>query len=284
MSHNFEIDKVYNRKIDIHAHYGGNQQAGISNSRQAPYIMLFMSNSASSYGYTNEWDENGVLHYTGEGRTGDMNFKGSNKALRDHAENGKNILLFEGMKSGNCRFKAELACSSFEFREGLDANGDTRKVIIFHLIDVSSTSASAELPDTPDIEGSDDLELARARALLASGRPTEGTPISGKKTYYKRDPEIRSYVLKRADGKCECCGAPAPFLKKNGAPYLEAHHTRRLSDNGLDDIRWVAAITPNCHRRIHHGQDGEEINKKLSIKIQEIEKLNSTKHLNIKSQ
>ena len=41
------------------------------------------------------------------------------------------------------------------------------------------------------------------------------------------------------------CGAAAPFTTKEGLPYLEAHHIRRLTDGGPDDPRWVAGVGPN---------------------------------------
>ena len=71
----------------------------------------------------------------------------------------------------------------------------------------------------------------------------------------------------RANGICECCGIPAPFEDKNGQPFLEVHHIQKLSDNGLDSPENVAAITPNCHRRIHFGADGKKIDGVLAEKI-----------------
>lgn len=63
----------------------------------------------------------------------------------------------------------------------------------------------------------------------------------------------------------------APFTTSAGAPYLEVHHTRRLSDNGPDDPRWVAAIHPVVHREIHFGEKGDELNAALIEKLKHIE-------------
>ncbi|WP_272501787.1 HNH endonuclease [Salinibacter ruber] len=60
-------------------------------------------------------------------------------------------------------------------------------------------------------------------------------------------------------------------ITPQGRPYLEAHHVRRVSDGGLDHPRWVIALCPNCHRRVHHGQDGEQYNKRLASQLNEIE-------------
>jgi 5-methylcytosine-specific restriction protein A len=62
---------------------------------------------------------------------------------------------------------------------------------------------------------------------------------------------------------CEACRKPAPYRRRDGTPYLEPHHTQRLSDGGPDHPRWVAAICPNCHAEVHHGMDGEAVNRRL---------------------
>jgi hypothetical protein len=61
---------------------------------------------------------------------------------------------------------------------------------------------------------------------------------------------VKAYVLRRANGCCEACGEEAPFVRKDGTPYLEPHHTRRVADGGPDHPAWVAAICPTCHRQI----------------------------------
>ncbi|WP_160114700.1 HNH endonuclease signature motif containing protein [Aquimarina sp. AU474] len=88
----------------------------------------------------------------------------------------------------------------------------------------------------------------------------------------KRSHIIKTYALSRANGKCESCNDDAPFLKRNGQPYLEVHHIIELSNGGSDSPQNVAAICPNCHKRVTHGQDAEEFNNKLKNKITELEK------------
>jgi 5-methylcytosine-specific restriction protein A len=79
---------------------------------------------------------------------------------------------------------------------------------------------------------------------------------------------VRLYVLARAAGVCESCNQPAPFMTAKGQPYLEPHHTRRLSDGGPDDPRFVGAVCPSCHREIHHGMHGQAKNDALIVVIQ----------------
>ena len=52
--------------------------------------------------------------------------------------------------------------------------------------------------------------------------------------------------------------------RADGSPYLEPHHIRRLADDGPDHPRWVAAVCPTCHRHIHHGAGGPEMNASLA--------------------
>ncbi|WP_242657405.1 HNH endonuclease [Vibrio antiquarius] len=61
-------------------------------------------------------------------------------------------------------------------------------------------------------------------------------------------------VLLRADGVCERCKQQAPFSRsRDGTPYLEVHHIKRLADGGDDSVENAQALCPNCHRELHFG-------------------------------
>lgn len=89
----------------------------------------------------------------------------------------------------------------------------------------------------------------------------------------KRSQLIQTYAHIRACGKCEGCENEAPFLKKNGEPYLEVHHIVELKNGGSDSPLNVIAICPNCHARVTYGFDGEEFNQRFKTKVEHIENL-----------
>lgn len=67
-------------------------------------------------------------------------------------------------------------------------------------------------------------------------------------------PDVVAEVLVRADGVCEECKQPAPFLrKKDNSPYLEVHHRIPLASGGDDTVDNAVALCPNCHRKMHFG-------------------------------
>jgi len=258
----FEVGRVYNRRLEIHEPYGGQRYGGISTPRDRPFLFLFTGESGEQYGYEDGWDDNGVFLYTGEGQKGDMEFVGGNRAIRDHALKSKDIHLFQALgRGGGYRYLGRFVCSTWEFRDSVDVNANRRRVIVFHLIQpeddeegTESTSPAAS-PAMP--------EELRERALKAATEVRERTPREARRLYHERSAAVREYVLARAAGTCECCGRAAPFRRQDGTPYLEPHHTRRLSDGGPDHLRWVGAVCPNCHREIHHGAEGEEKNREL---------------------
>jgi 5-methylcytosine-specific restriction protein A len=109
--------------------------------------------------------------------------------------------------------------------------------------------------------------------MEAAAPATEKPSKQAKRTLYERSRAVHTYALARANGACESCGHSAPFIRRNGTPYLESHQTRRLSDGGPDHPRRVEAVCPNCHTEIHHGQFGAQKNKLLEAKLAEIELL-----------
>lgn len=63
-------------------------------------------------------------------------------------------------------------------------------------------------------------------------------------------PQLRSFVLQRANGVCELCGMEAPFVTPQGVPYLEIHLIKPLALGGELTVHNHVALCPNCHRKV----------------------------------
>lgn len=128
-------------------------------------------------------------------------------------------------------------------------------------------------PGDPKAPTADEDTLERRAAALQKqplNVPPKGIKqpklASSSRTVFVRDPEVRAWVRKEAEGHCEGCGEPAPFLKLD-LPFLEVHHVRPLALKGSDQISNAVALCPNCHRRCHHSNDSVEFTESLYEKV-----------------
>jgi hypothetical protein len=98
-----------------------------------------------------------------------------------------------------------------------------------------------------------DSILARQKRLLNAPKyPAKSAVLSYN---YNRNPDVIAEVISRANGICELCQIPAPFIRaSDGSPYLEVHHWTPLAEDGLDTIENAAALCPNCHKQAHFGE------------------------------
>lgn len=262
----FKIGSTYNRRRDIHAKYGGQQQGGIITPAQHPLIFAITGTAGHQHGYEDRWEDNGSFRYFGEGQIGDMKWERGNKAIRDHAVDGKELLIFEAVKSG-LQYRGAFNCAGYSLEGSPDREGNLRQAIVFHLMPLSGDAgvAGAEQLEQPvEPQSMDEL---RRRAFAATGPAREVGGNGAPSSYYARSRAVRAYVLGRAKGMCEGCGKSAPFTAAGGTPYLEPHHIRRLSDQGPDDPRHMAALCPNCHREAHYGEQAQPLNQRLQQRI-----------------
>jgi 5-methylcytosine-specific restriction protein A len=265
----FEPGRVYNRREDLHGEYGGQRQGGISTPADHDLIFLFTSEAGSEFGYKDEFRPDGTFWYTGEGQEGDMEMIRGNRAIRDHREDGKDLHLFEALGGGEVRYIGKATCLGSHREDRPDVHGDMRSAIVFELaVEPTDKPEAGNVQESPEeYDESSQRWWTRPqgelRALALQSPSSPGTKKEPRDAVYRRSKAVKVYVKKRADGVCEGCGKEAPFVTPQGRPYLEAHHVRRVSDGGPDHPRWVIALCPNCHRQIHHGQDGETYNKQL---------------------
>lgn len=271
MSWGFEEGKVYNRRQDIHARFGGQQQGGIITPSHHALVIIITGEEGLAHGYSDRLRPDGAFEYFGEGQIGDMAMQRGNLAIASHSAEGKSLLLFRKTKEG-LRFFSEMVFEKHHVEPAPDREGNQRQAIVFELRSLTAIVEKTEEKATA--EPSKALAELRVLALSASG-VSPLTQTATLRNIYQRSRDVRNYVLARAAGKCEGCTAPAPFKRKDGSPYLEPHHIRRVSDGGPDDPRFVISLCPNCHRRVHAGTDGEQYNSALFEKMKMIELLDS---------
>jgi 5-methylcytosine-specific restriction protein A len=209
----FEIGRVYNRRTDIHGRLGGQQQGGIITPARYPIVILVTGEEGLEHGYDDRVRGDGVFEYFGEGQTGDMKLRAGNRAIVDHSALGKDLLLFRKAKGG-LRFEGEMVCESYHHERAPDGEGAEREAIVFELRPLGAVIEKVEAQPI-----SSDLTLGELRQIALSVATQTVQPASqSKRTIYQRSRDVRIYVLARADGKCEGCGAPAPFQRPDGTP------------------------------------------------------------------
>lgn len=264
----FEIGKEYKRKEEIHGLYGGQAQGGISTPKSYPVIFIFTSDAGEQHGYRDEYRDDGVFWYTGEGQVGDMKMASGNKAIVEHAQNGKTIHVFEYTKKAYVRYIGSADCLGYHEETRPDREGNDRTAFVFHLdIDSIGGTGCISEPKPTHTSKADPKKLKKKKikelreAALAS-RPQNSSSKEKREIAYYRSQALKLYVIARSKGICEGCGSMAPFKTKIG-PYLECHHVHRLADGGPDHPINVVALCPNCHRRAHFSADAESYNNKL---------------------
>lgn len=268
------VGREYRRK-ELHDRFGGSRQSGISSAPRHNMILLFSGASGEQYGYSDSFQPDGTFWYSGEGQSGDMQMTRGNLAIQKGASEGRTIHLFTtltGAKDGHVRYEGEALYCGHHFRLGKDKSNQDRKVIVFQLA-LDQAPPQGEAPDlrtttTRSRSRLWSVSLEKLRDECTQVLSREMVPEERLVLQRERSVAVKIYALRRAQGICEGCCNAAPFLGLDGRPFLEAHHIRRLADEGPDHPDWVVALCPNCHRRVHCGADGAEFNTSLMRKRQ----------------
>lgn len=228
--------------------------------------LVIVSNHTKSV-YDDRWIGE-IFHYTGMGQTGHQSLKFSqNRTLNLSASNGVAVHLFEVFVPQQYTYIGEVQLESPPYQESqLDAKKIMRTVWVFPL------QLKTALPPAISAASLQQLIALKQRKISRmsdaevehAARRTEQRQVSQRAsttTYFQRSIWIAEHAKRRAKGKCELCVKNAPFLRKNGEPYLETHHIQWLANGGFDTIENTVALCPNCHRRMH------TLNSNTDIKI-----------------
>lgn len=123
------------------------------------------------------------------------------------------------------------------------------------VVDLLKLSANGSHSGTmpPDSDDTFDDMLGIDPSLLGS----DGAPrVPVVRSEVKRDPHVRTAVVRRAGGKCERCDA-----KRDFPGFLDVHHI--LGAEKGDRVWNCVALCPNCHREAHFSPNCEEMNAGL---------------------
>ncbi|WP_448377640.1 hypothetical protein [Fervidobacterium sp.] len=139
------------QRADLHAHFGGQRQGGIVTPKAHPVILLFSSPKGEAYGYRDGWLKDRDLYlYSGEGTEGDMTLDRGNRAILEHASQGKRLLLFARQKErGPYLYVGEFSYAGHFWSWNTDAQGTLRKVLTFILKPISAVREGPVAKITP---------------------------------------------------------------------------------------------------------------------------------------
>lgn len=263
--------RVYQRK-ELNARFGGSRFSGIVPSSKEPVVLLFHTQEKAHQYYQDGFDpRDGIYRYSGEGSLGNMKWNSSNRAVRDHEQDSRDLYLFERAqrKDGLWRLFGTVKCVGHNIEERPDQNKVARQAIVFSLLPVSEAGAIPTAFEPKEPSSPSALDGLRKEAMAKHNSPLPKRKSS--REVYERSEDVKKYVLCRAKGHCEACGAAAPFITLAKKPFLEVHHINRLAEEGLERIDRVAAICPNCHRRCHYGEDASAYNNKILEYVNRLE-------------
>ena len=135
---------------ELHARHGGRQQGGIGPSRVAPVVLFFTDPATGQrHGYYDGWDDDGLYNYVGEGQLGDQRLVQGNKAILNHAADGRTL---EGFLADGpvVTYLGEFALVDYHFMEAHESGRPDvlRQVVVFRLRPVHG-APPVDLPHVP---------------------------------------------------------------------------------------------------------------------------------------
>jgi len=218
-----ELGQEYKR-TELHKFYGGQTQGGISTPSNSKYVFIIAyKKSGKDFGYEDGWDvERNFYFYTGEGQVKDMQMIRGNKAIKEHKENDKKILLFQETKETYIKLEAELIFIDFEYIQTIDREGTNRRAIQFRLQSIDSKltpKSTNKTKDSPEIYiPPNETE----RKGLVTTRVGQGK--------YRRD------LIQKFEGKCAVTKTNIIeiLIASHIVPWRESNDKERTDkDNGI---------------------------------------------------
>ena len=218
-----ELGQEYKR-TELHKFFGGQTQGGISTPSNSNYVFIIAyKKSGKDFGYEDGWDvERNFYFYTGEGQVNDMQMIRGNKAIKDHKENDKKILLFQETKETYIKLEAELIFIDFEYIQTIDREGNNRRAIQFRLQSIDSKLTPKSTNKTKDHQEIYIPPNETERKGLVTTRVGQGK--------YRRD------LIQKFEGKCAVTKTNIIeiLIASHIVPWRESNDKERTDkDNGI---------------------------------------------------
>lgn len=233
-------------------------QGGMRRSRDTNTLVLIAKQYPDSdVPYFDTWNGS-IFNYTGMGMEGDQSLeKLQNKTLAESRQTDVGIFLFEVFSPKIYTYQGQVVLAGEPYQEmQADINKVPRKVWIFPLKLINKNMPTALSDDAFENVSQQrekyahklSMDELKERARQSSGVPGERI-VAAKR--FERNPNVTEWAKRRANGICQLCQARAPFVTRQGDPFLETHHVIPLGQDGKDTIENTVALCPNCHRKMH---------------------------------
>lgn len=261
----FIIGNTYTNN-EIASTFKCSNMGGMRRSKETNSLVLIVKHTNPLY--DDQWNEDGILNYTGMGTKGDQNIEfAQNKTLAIANSEGIKVYLFESYKDNEYYYNGEVeVVGPITTAKETDIEGNIREVLKYPLrvkeenkkvvINEESLKNSIEIKEK-EVKKLSYTELKKSALKIKN--ITHAKEIVT--IYRDRNPIVSQYTKRRSNGYCDLCDNKAPFENKNEEPYLESHHIINLAEGGPDVIYNTVALCPNYHRKMHILKDKEDIQK-----------------------
>lgn len=222
----------------LNEEFGANLQGGMKKIATAHALFLLLDHGSGNL-YSDYWDVDDVLHYTGAGLEGNQELKRQNLDLAKSNQWNIALYLFESYQSDATknplyRYRGRMKLVGEHYIErAYDNNGMLRDIIVFPLKALDKLNDSpAEIVREYQAKESYSVKkerltkdewLERIEGIKQRQANHKGwvQPVTKVVDYiYSRSEDVKEFTLQRADGRCELCGNESPFYVE-GKPFLE---------------------------------------------------------------
>ena len=260
---NFITNKEYDRQ-ELLDFVGSKQvQSGIIwGPKEFKYVIITSGGrNGKRARYGDKKNDDGTWSYFGQGEKGDQNPDSFANSLLTKRER---VILFFTTREPNAeevrirgnyrklyKFEGEFKVGYWDYFVPQVEKRAFDKLIQFLLIPVNKNYLIEQMVNSEMIP-LDTLKMHKLKKKVKKNslNPNRTTVVTTKE-FYQRSLNVKNYALLRANGICELCLNPAPFINIHNFAFLEVHHILSLLDEGPDLPENVAAICPNCHRECH---------------------------------